>query len=58
MRLVGPRLERPFFVEQFTQHIPYYTQRFSVKPGITDWARPRWAILTGRQSKMRWKSSD
>ena len=39
MSFVGPRPERPFFVEQFAKEIPYYTQRLSVKPGLTGWAQ-------------------
>jgi exopolysaccharide biosynthesis polyprenyl glycosylphosphotransferase len=39
MSFVGPRPERPFFVEQFAKEIPYYTQRLSVRPGLTGWAQ-------------------
>jgi sugar transferase (PEP-CTERM system associated) len=39
MAIVGPRPERPEFVDMLAQQIPYYRQRLAVKPGITGWAQ-------------------
>ena len=39
MSFVGPRPEREFFVEELEEAIPYYGERFSVKPGVTGWAQ-------------------
>lgn len=42
MSMVGPRPERPYFVDQLTRQIPYYSVRQSVKPGVTGWAQVRY----------------
>ena len=42
MSLVGPRPERPYFVDRLTQEIPYFSVRQSVKPGVTGWAQVRY----------------
>ena len=39
MSLVGPRPERPMFVESLSREIPLYTRRLKVRPGITGWAQ-------------------
>ena len=39
MSVVGPRPERPYFVEEFKEKIPKYMVKHQVKPGLTGWAQ-------------------
>ncbi len=56
MSLVGPRPERPHFVAQLSEKIPYYSERHRVKPGITGWAQlnyPYGATVDAAKAKLQ-----
>jgi sugar transferase (PEP-CTERM system associated) len=52
MSLVGPRPERPEFIQQLTEQIPYYGQRHIVKPGLTGWAQVRYTYGSSVEDSM------
>jgi sugar transferase (PEP-CTERM system associated) len=57
MSLVGPRPERPEFVDALKEEIPYYSERHTVKPGLTGWAQvcyPYGASVRDALEKLRY----
>lgn len=54
MSLVGPRPERPGFVERYLQDVPGYTERFSVPPGLTGLAQINGEYHSSAQNKLRY----
>lgn len=57
MSFVGPRPERPEFVEELARQIPYFKERHRVKPGITGWAQisyPYGASLEDAEEKLKY----
>jgi sugar transferase (PEP-CTERM system associated) len=53
MSFVGPRPERPVFVEMLAEQIPFYAVRHSVKPGITGWAQVRYSYGANVEQSMK-----
>ncbi len=53
MSFVGPRPERPVFVEQLRSQVPYYDQRHSVRPGLTGWAQVEYSYGASVEDAIR-----
>jgi lipopolysaccharide/colanic/teichoic acid biosynthesis glycosyltransferase len=57
MNFVGPRPERPHFIAQLAQEIPYYEQRHLIAPGLTGWAQikyPYGASIEDARQKLQY----
>jgi len=52
MSIVGPRPERPEFVSQLTEQIPFYGLRHTVRPGVTGWAQVRYTYGASVEDSM------
>lgn len=52
MSFVGPRPERPVFVDQLRKKIPYYDLRFTVKPGLTGWAQIKYQYASTEEDAL------
>ncbi len=54
MSFVGPRPERPFFVERFMAETPGYRERFSIRPGVTGLAQVSGGYATTPERKLKY----
>ncbi len=53
MSIVGPRPERPYFIEEFSKAIPGFNERLAVKPGITGWSQVNGGYELSPEEKLK-----
>ena len=54
MAIIGPRPERPEFIEEFLQEIPDFNDRITIKPGITGWAQVNGGYELSPKEKLKY----
>ena len=54
MAIIGPRPERPEFIEEFLKEIPDFNDRLAVKPGITGWAQVNGGYELSPKEKLKY----